>query len=100
LVKWTLFAMIDSEQLGITSRNVDEMSRSVKPEFKRVFGAGGNFGRSLGVTNDWVVRIIKAVGNYGQSFDRNLGAGSPLQMARGINRLWTKGGILYAPPLR
>lgn len=98
LVKWTLFAMIDCERLGITSRNIDEMS--TRPELKQVFGADGNLGRSLGVTNNWIVRIIKAVGNYGESFDRNLGAGSPLQMPRGLNRLWTKGGILYAPPLR
>jgi len=100
LVKWTLFAKIDCEKLGITSGNVDKMSASTTPILKRVFGVDGNLGRSLGVTNDWVIRIIKAVGNYGESFDRNLGSGSPLQIARGINKLWTKGGILYAPPLR
>ncbi|MGH6778750.1 MAG: amino acid ABC transporter substrate-binding protein [Bradyrhizobium sp.] len=100
LVKWTLFAMIDAEELGITSSNVDKMSRSTKPELKRALGVDGDFGRSLGVTNDWVIRIIKAVGNYGESFDRNVGSGSKLQIPRGINKLWTKGGILYAPPLR
>jgi general L-amino acid transport system substrate-binding protein len=100
LVKWTLFAMLDAEELGINQKNVDEMAKSDKPELKRVFGADGNFGESLGVTNDWVVRIIKAVGNYGEAYDRNVGAGSKLQIARGLNQLWNKGGIQYAPPIR
>jgi len=100
LVKWSLFAMVDAEELGITSKNVDEMAKSDKPELKRVLGKDGNFGESLGVTNDWVIRIIKAVGNYGEAFDRNVGAGSQLQIARGLNQLWNKGGIQYAPPIR
>ena len=100
LVKWTLFAMIDAEELGITQKNVDEMVKSDKPELKRLFGTDGNFGESLGVTNDWVIRIIKAVGNYGEAFDRNVGSGSKLQIARGLNQLWNKGGIQYAPPIR
>jgi general L-amino acid transport system substrate-binding protein len=100
LVKWSLFAMVDAEELGITSKNVDEMAKSDKPEIKRVLGKDGNFGESLGVTNDWVIRIIKAVGNYGEAFDRNVGAGSQLQIARGLNQLWNKGGIQYAPPIR
>jgi general L-amino acid transport system substrate-binding protein len=100
LVKWTLFAMVDAEELGITQKNADEMAKSDKPEFKRVFGSDGNFGESLGVTKDWVSRIIKAVGNYGESFDRNVGAGSKLGIARGLNQLWNKGGIQYAPPIR
>jgi general L-amino acid transport system substrate-binding protein len=100
LVKWTLFAMVDAEELGITQKNVDDMAKSDKPELKRVFGADGNFGESLGVTKDWVSRIIKAVGNYGESFDRNVGAGSKLGIARGLNQLWNKGGIQYAPPIR
>jgi general L-amino acid transport system substrate-binding protein len=100
LVKWTLFAMLDSEELGITSKNVDEMAKSTKPDLKRVLGVDGDFGQSLGVTNDWVVRIIKAVGNYGESFDRNVGSGSKLQIARGLNQLWNKGGVMYAPPIR
>lgn len=100
LVKWTLFAMIEAEELGITQKNVDEMAKSDKPELKRVFGTDGNFGESLGVSNDWVIRIVKAVGNYGEAFDRNVGSGSKLQIARGLNQLWNKGGIQYAPPIR
>jgi general L-amino acid transport system substrate-binding protein len=100
IVKWTLFAMITAEELGITQKNVDEMAKSTKPELKRVFGTDGNLGEQLGLTKDWVSRIVKAVGNYGESFDRNVGAGSKLGIARGINALWTKGGIQYAPPIR
>jgi len=67
---------------------------------KRVLGTDGNFGEQLGLTKDWVIRIVKAVGNYGETFDRNIGAGSPLGIARGLNQLWNKGGIQYAPPIR
>jgi len=95
-----LFAMVDAEELGITQRNVDEMAKSDKPELKRVLGTDGNFGEQLGLTKDWVIRILKAVGNYGETFDRNVGAGSPLGIARGLNALWNKGGIQYAPPIR
>ena len=100
LVKWTLFAMVDAEELGITQKNVDEMAKSDKPELKRMFGTDGNFGESLGVTKDWVSRIVKSVGNYGESFERNVGSGSKLGIARGLNGLWNKGGIQYAPPIR
>lgn len=100
IVKWVLFAMINSEELGITQKNVDDMTKSDKPDVKRVVGTDGNFGEQLGLTKDWVVRIVKAVGNYGKSFDRNVGAGSKLQIARGLNQLWNKGGIQYAPPIR
>jgi general L-amino acid transport system substrate-binding protein len=100
IVKWTLFAMIDAEELGITQKNVDDMAKSDKPELKRMFGADGNLGEQLGLTKDWVARIVKAVGNYGESFDRNVGAGSKLEIARGLNKLWNKGGIQYAPPIR
>jgi general L-amino acid transport system substrate-binding protein len=100
LVKWVLFAMVDAEELGITQRNIDEMTKSDKPELKRVLGTDGNFGEQLGLTKDWVIRIVKAVGNYGETFDRNVGAGSPLKIARGLNQLWNKGGIQYAPPIR
>jgi general L-amino acid transport system substrate-binding protein len=92
--------MVDAEELGVTQRNVDEMAKSDKPELKRVLGTDGNFGEQLGLTKDWVIRILKAVGNYGESFDRNVGAGSPLGIARGLNQLWNKGGIQYAPPIR
>ena len=100
LVKWVLFAMVDAEELGITQKNVDEMAKSDKPELKRVFGTDGNLGEQLGLTKDWVIRIVKAVGNYGEAFDRNVGAGSKLGIARGLNQLWNKGGIQYAPPIR
>ena len=100
IVKWTLFAMVTAEELGITQKNADEMAKSDKPEMKRVFGTDGNLGEQLGLTKDWVSRIVKAVGNYGESFDRNVGAGSKLGIARGLNQLWNKGGIQYAPPIR
>ncbi len=100
IVKWSLYAMITAEELGITQKNVDEMAKVDKPEMKRVFGTDGNLGEQLGLTKDWVARIVKAVGNYGESFDRNVGAGSKLGIARGLNALWNKGGIQYAPPIR
>jgi general L-amino acid transport system substrate-binding protein len=76
------------------------MAKSDNPELKRVFGTDGNLGEQLGLTKDWVLRIVKAVGNYGESFDRNVGSGSQLGIARGLNQLWNKGGIQYAPPIR
>jgi general L-amino acid transport system substrate-binding protein len=100
IVKWTLFAMVTAEELGITQKNADEMAKSDKPEMKRVFGTDGNLGEQLGLTKDWVSRIVKAVGNYGESFERNVGAGSKLGIARGLNQLWNKGGLQYAPPIR
>jgi general L-amino acid transport system substrate-binding protein len=100
IVKWTLFAMINAEELGVTQKNVDEMVKSTKPELRRMLGGDGNLGETLGLTKDWVVRIVKAVGNYGESFDRNVGAGSRLGIARGLNKLWNQGGIQYAPPIR
>ena len=102
LVKWTLNAMIIAEEDGITQANVDEMKNSDKPEIRRVLGQeqGSKYGADLGVSEDWVVNIVKAVGNYGESFERNLGQGSPLKIKRGLNQLWNKGGILYAPPIR
>jgi general L-amino acid transport system substrate-binding protein len=100
IVKWTLFAMVTAEELGITQKNVDEKAKSDNPELKRVLGTDGNLGEQLGLTKDWVVRIVKAVGNYGESFDRNVGPGSKLGIARGLNQLWNKGGIQYAPPIR
>jgi general L-amino acid transport system substrate-binding protein len=92
--------MVTAEELGITQKNVDEMAKSEKPEVKRAVGTDGNLGEQLGLTKDWLVRIVKAVGNYGETFDRNVGAGSKLGIARGLNALWNKGGIQYAPPIR
>jgi len=100
IVKWTLFAMLNAEELNITQKNVDEMLKSANPEIKRFVGTEGNYGEQLGLTKDWAVRIIKLVGNYGESFERNVGQGSPLKIERGLNKLWNKGGIQYAPPIR
>jgi general L-amino acid transport system substrate-binding protein len=99
IVRWTLFAMINAEEMGVTQKNVDEMAKSEKPDLKRAFG-DGNLGEGLGLTKDWFARIIKAEGNYGEMFERNVGSGSKLQIARGLNQLWNKGGIQYAPPIR
>jgi general L-amino acid transport system substrate-binding protein len=100
IVKWTLFALVTTEELGVTAKNVDEKTKQENPELKRVLGTDGNFGEQLGLSKDWVVRIVKAVGNYGEVFDRNVGAGSPLAINRGLNNLWNKGGLQYAPPIR
>ncbi|HEU4661519.1 MAG TPA: amino acid ABC transporter substrate-binding protein [Pseudolabrys sp.] len=100
IVKWVLFAMVNAEELNITSKNIDEMVKSTNPAIKRFVGTEGNYGEQLGLTKDWAVRIVKLVGNYGEIFDRNVGAGSPLKIERGLNRLWNKGGIMYAPPIR
>jgi general L-amino acid transport system substrate-binding protein len=100
VVKWTLYAMIAAEELGMTQKNVDEIAKSDKPEIKRAVGTDGNLGEQLGLTKDWLVRIVKTVGNYGESFERNVGSGSKLGIARGLNNLWSKGGIQYAPPIR
>ncbi len=100
VVKWTLNAMINAEELNITSKNIDEMTKSNNPDIKRFVGTEGNYGEQLGLGKDWAVHIIKLVGNYGEVFDRNVGAGSPLKIDRGLNKLWNKGGIQYAPPIR
>jgi general L-amino acid transport system substrate-binding protein len=100
LVKWVNFAMINAEELGVTSKNVDEKAKSDRPDIKRLLGFEGNFGEGLGLDADWAYRIVKLVGNYGEVFDRNLGENSTLKIKRGINALWTKGGLQYAPPIR
>jgi general L-amino acid transport system substrate-binding protein len=100
IVKWILFAMLNAEELNVTKANVDEQMKSDNPEIKRLLGTEDNFGERLGLTKDWVHRIVKQVGNYGEVFDRNVGQSSPLKIARGLNALWTKGGIQYAPPIR
>jgi general L-amino acid transport system substrate-binding protein len=100
IVKWVHFAMVNAEELGISSKTVDEALKSDKPDVRRLVGTEGNYGEQLGLTKDWVVRIVKTVGNYGEVFERNVGSGSRLGIARGLNNLWTKGGIQYAPPIR
>ena len=100
IVKWTLYAMINAEELGITSKNIDEAMKSKKPDVMRLVGDEGTYGEDLGLTKDWAVRIIKHVGNYGEVYDRNVGEGSKLKIPRGLNQLWNNGGIQYAPPIR
>jgi general L-amino acid transport system substrate-binding protein len=100
IVKWTHYAMVTAEELGITRANVDEQVKSDNPDVKRLLGTEGKHGEALGLTNDWAFRIVKHVGNYGEAFERNVGQGSVLKIGRGINALWNKGGLEYAPPIR
>src|SRR6202162_2096027 len=100
IVKWVHFAMLNAEELNVNKANVDQQMKSDNPEIKRMLGTEGNFGEQLGLTKDWVYRIVKLVGNYGEVYERNVGQGSPLKIARGLNALWNKGGVQYAPPIR
>ena len=100
IVRWVHYAMLDAEENGVTSKNVDEMMKSTNPEVKRMLGVEGKFGEGLGIGNDWVVNIVNQVGNYGEVFDRNVGEGSPLKLPRGLNALWNMGGLQYGPPIR
>ena len=100
IVKWSLFAMLNAEELGVSSDNVDEMLGSEDPDIARLLGEDGNYGEGMGLEADWAYHIISQVGNYAESFERNVGMDSPLQIERGINALWTNGGIQYAPPIR
>ena len=101
IVKWTLFAMLNAEEAGVTSKNVEaEAKGSKNPDVLRLLGADGEYGKDLKLPKDWAVQIIKQVGNYGEVFDRNVGAGSELKIERGLNALWNKGGLHYAPPVR
>jgi len=100
IVKWTLYAMINAEELGINSQNIDEALKSKKPEVMRLVGTEGSYGEDLGLTKDWAARIIRRVGNYGEIYDRNVGNESKLKIPRGLNQLWSAGGIQYAPPIR
>ncbi len=101
LVKWSLIAMLNAEEQGITSANVDSMkASSTNPAVKRILGTEGDTGKNLGVSDDWAYNIIKQVGNYGESFERNVGPNTPLQLPRGVNALWNKGGLMYGMPIR
>ena len=100
IVRWSQYAMLEAEEYGISSKTVDEMLKSENPSIKRILGVTPGMGKALGVDEAWVVNIIKQVGNYGESFERNVGSGSILKIDRGLNRLWTQGGIQYAPPIR
>ncbi len=100
IVRWTLFAMINAEELGVTSANVEEMKSSPNPEIRRLLGLEGSPGKGLGLAEDWAYQVVRQVGNYGESFERNVGGGSPLKIERGLNALWRDGGLQYAPPIR
>lgn len=102
VIRWVHYAMLTAEELGITKANVQDLIKSDSPEIKRVLGQEANtkLGTDLGLTNDWVVNIVKAVGNYGEVFESNIGSGSKLKIARGINAQWSKGGLQYAMPIR
>jgi len=100
IARWTLYAMINAEELGVSKANVEAMKSSENPEIKRLLGLEGNFGEGMGIGNDWAYNIVSKVGNYGESFDANVGPNTPLGIARGINALWSAGGIQYAAPIR
>ena len=100
VIRWALFAMVEAEEYGITTKNVDEMLKSTNPNVQRILGVTPGMGKNLGVDEKWAYNIVKQVGNYGESFERNVGADSPLKLPRGLNQQWTKGGIMYAWPIR
>ena len=100
LVKWTLYALINAEELGVKSATIDDALKSGDPNIRRLVGTEGEFGQQLGLANDWAARAVRATGNYGEIYERNVGTQSRLSIPRGLNALWTKGGIQYAPPVR
>ena len=101
VVKWVLFALVNAEEYGVTSSNIDSMrASSNNPNVRRLLGAEGETAAAINLDADWAYNAIKGVGNYGELFERNVGSGSPLQLPRGLNQLWSKGGIMYAPPIR
>ncbi len=100
IVKWVHFTLLNAEELGVTQTNVEEMTGSSDPSIRRLLGAEGDFGSELGLERDFAAKVIKAVGNYGEIFERNVGSASRLRIARGLNNLWSKGGLQYAPPIR
>lgn len=100
IAKYVLMAWIAAEELGVTRANAEAMRASTDPGIRRLLGVEPGLGKALGLDEDWAFRAIRAAGNYGESFDRNLGKGSPIGLDRGLNALWTKGGLMYALPLR
>jgi general L-amino acid transport system substrate-binding protein len=100
IVNWTVMALIEAEELGITSKNLDEMLKSTDPQVQRFLGVTPGYGKALGLDEKWAYNIIKQVGNYGEIFDRNVGPKTPLRLERGLNDLWTRGGLMYAAPFR
>jgi general L-amino acid transport system substrate-binding protein len=100
VVKWTTYALIEAEELGINQGNVDQLKTSDNPNIKRFLGTEGDLGKGAGLSNDFAANAVKAVGNYGEVYERNLGQGSQFKLPRGQNALWTNGGLMYSPPLR
>lgn len=100
VVRWTMFATLEAEELGISSSNVDAMMKSTNPSIKRLLGTSGQAGKNLGLNADWAYQIVKNVGNYGESFDKHVGKDSPLNITRGLNNLWNQGGLMYSMPVR
>ena len=100
IVQWVAFALINAEELGVASDRIDEAKASKKPEVARLVGTDGDFGTKLGLSNDWTINVVAKVGNYGEIYERNLGVDSKLGIPRGLNQLWSRGGIQYAPPIR
>ena len=101
VVRWTYYALLDADELGVTQKNIDEMVGSDNPEIKRLLGVSDDdFGTPIGLTKDWAYRVIKGTGNYGEMFDRNVGPNTPLGLQPGLNAIWKDGGIQYAPPIR
>jgi general L-amino acid transport system substrate-binding protein len=100
LIKWTLYSLINAEELGVKSITIEDAMKSPNPNIRRLLGTEGQFGEQLGLPRDWVARAVRAVGNYGEIYERNIGTGSGLSIPRGLNALWTQGGIQYAPPIR
>jgi len=100
VVKWTAFALVNAEELGVNSQTIGDALKSAKPDVKRLVGTEGNYGEQVGLTKDWAVRIVRHVGSYAELYDRNVGVKTKLGIPRGINQLWTAGGIMYAPPIR
>ena len=100
VVRWTLMALIEAEELGLTSANVDSKRASTEPEIRRFLGLEANLGQALGLPRDWGYQVVKNVGNYGEVFERTLGAKSDLKLNRGLNNSWTKGGLMYSMPFR
>jgi general L-amino acid transport system substrate-binding protein len=100
VLRWTIFAMIDAEALGVTSENVAEMAKSSNPDVRRLLGVAPGNGKALGLDEAWAYNVVKTVGNYGEVYERNVGMGSPIKLPRGVNALWSAGGLMFAPPLR
>ena len=97
IVRWTQFALVAAEQLGVSSRNIDEAMRSPSPDVRRLLGVEGEVGPSMGLAKDWAAKAIRAVGNYGEAWERDI---KPMGLERGLNRLWDQGGLQFSPPLR